>query len=436
MAYTKDKSIRYGARVLGSNSESLTYKNLTQVSSVKVLTRQRTGVGLPKYKDVISSGGNATTPLSGTFSSLEASRNSASLTFIRIATGARVVQKSWGDFAAHATGAPTWGGGWSSNAGARAAAGYFQDVRKAQVAVSGPTFLGELRETIRMLRKPGAALWDSIGRYLDDVSRANRDNKRRYFNKKKAKYGRNLSKIASGLWLEHAFGWVPLMMDIADAGKALDSLLEPERIMKVSAGGHDAKLVSNISGTSTMHPPDSFLYFTVRGKQMEHVVVRIRAAVKAQAAATYADKMARFGFTPSEFIPTAWELLPWSFLLDYFANIGDILASTFTDTSSVIWTAKSEIHKVVKYQLFQLDTSRINSTVGGAKYVELLTGSPGYVKWTISTMSRTANPPVDIPALSWSLPGSAKRLFNCAALMEQVGISLHGQRPSRRNYRL
>jgi hypothetical protein len=49
-----------------------------------------------------------------------------------------------------------------------------------------------------------------------------------------------------------------------------------------------------------------------------------------------------------EFIPTAWELIPYSFVADYFANIGTILNSIpglASDWVYVSKSARSVIHK-------------------------------------------------------------------------------------------
>lgn len=50
-------------------------------------------------------------------------------------------------------------------------------------------------------------------------------------------------------------------------------------------------------------------------------------------------------------MPTVWELIPYSFLIDYFTNVGDVLQALSTDTSGVhglwkteIWESKRDIN--------------------------------------------------------------------------------------------
>jgi hypothetical protein len=47
------------------------------------------------------------------------------------------------------------------------------------------------------------------------------------------------------------------------------------------------------------------------------------------------------GFGWKEFLPSVWNLLPWSFLVDYFVNVGDILAAATTCTDGVMWVNKT-----------------------------------------------------------------------------------------------
>lgn len=414
------KTIYYGARIyfkedLNTNPD---WRQLSTLTNVKVLTRTRTGVSLPKYKQLIANHQNATTALSGTFCSLDSTRGRFKYT-VRTGTGAIASGEVYGDVAVYLKSPPGYVGGWSSKADSRAASSFLKACRQAQVAVSGPTFLGEIRDVIRMFRKPAGALQDGIRRYTEELARRNAANKQRYFRKEPGNYLRNLSHIASGLWLERSFGWIPLLADIQGARDAYNNLLEIDRVIAVSGGGHDAKGISNAAGTQNI-VGGGYLNCNITDKLTEHNTVRYRGAVRAQAVTTAAERFAQFGFTPSEFLPTAWEVLPWSFLLDYFVNIGDMINGAVTDTSNVAWVCKTVINKADF-----VHTSRLNRdaliAIFGSKNLLTFISSPGFSRWRTSTVSRSASA-IPVPSLIFYLPKSDNRLLNIASLMTQVGI--------------
>jgi hypothetical protein len=325
----------------------------------------------------------------------------------------------YGDIAVHLANTPGYIGGWPSVADSRAASKFLSAVRAAQVAVSGPTFLGEIKDTIRMFRKPAGALQEGIQRYLDELKRANAENKRRYFNKRKPAYLRNLSHIASGLWLERSFGWLPLLNDINDARTAYNNLFEIDRVIYCSGGGHDAKLKQTYAMNQNI-VGGGYLSMRITGKLTEHDVVRYRGAVHAQAVSTARDRLAQYGFTPSEFIPAAWEVLPWSFLADYFVNIGDLISAAVTDTANFAWVNRSHVTKADLVQTWILDRDVLESVLGKKNLLNFY-ASPGFARWRTSTVGRGPSG-VPTPSLSFYLPRSDGRLLNIASLLTQVGI--------------
>jgi hypothetical protein len=43
------------------------------------------------------------------------------------------------------------------------------------------------------------------------------------------------------------------------------------------------------------------------------------------------------GILPERFLPTVWELIPYSFVVDYFVNVGDIVASYAFQRNNIVW---------------------------------------------------------------------------------------------------
>lgn len=398
------------------------------------LTDYLTGVENPKWRQQVQNVQNATTPMTAERWSVTRRRGHMSIAFrwdpvLGFNSTKRVEQWARGHIASnqHLTALPVIDGAWTSTADARARAKAFQEIRKLQVQFSGPIALGELRETIRMLRKPAGALGQKCWSYVDRVK------------KLKGRPGSEpWNKAVSQAWLEAQFGWKPLMRDIEEATEAYNDVLDSgEVVLKFSVGAGDGKRTQDIQDT----------FLAVAGSYLRHIryrstdhghYVRYRGAVSNELFpnTTIYDRAARWGFTPSEFFPTAWELLPWSFLADYFANIGDIITAAATSTVGLRWVNKSDIRTVTARYLLTPDLAWARSILGKAWLGGTGQSSTSWI--TRSRVVRSSGISLTIPELTFTVPDlerSPIKWLNIAALLNQAR-GVHPQRTSGRNYRL
>lgn len=215
----------------------------------------------------------------------------------------------------------------------------------ASKAFNGGTFLGELRETLTMLRNPGKALRTGVDRYLRAAYPLAK--KARKASTRSAR--RNAEKSIAGSYLEAVFGWAPLVHDIYDAGVAVNSLRH-FGLIRVSAVGRQ------LSATSTMHNTTSgagntMYYHKVTRRLYD---VRFFGAVRVEPRTVAQANLDRWGLNPlRDFVPTAWELLPWSWAIDYFSNISDIMASWSTLFARKAWVGvtKRSIQRLYSYEI-------------------------------------------------------------------------------------
>jgi hypothetical protein len=422
VAKTIDRSTAFSSRCFVIENTWNPSTNGSSFGDVKTITRTRTGNTNPGYKKVIASGGNATTDLTGTYQRIMDTAPYYQRVTINNPDGSfRLRVEARGDFASFFGSMPTYGFP-ASKAGSRAAAKFLAAVRSVEVKMSGPTFLGEARETLRMLRKPAAGLQDAVKAYADRLRNHKRQSSAR---------GHDWKKDIGNLWLEHSFGWIPLIRDIEDARAAFNSLIDKDpRVVRISVGDRDVINSTPTPTSSDFAGTPSYMSVLHTYARQDEQIVRYRGAVRAQSTTTARDRLARFGFTPSEFVPTAWELLPWSFLADYFVNIGELVSASVTDTSRVSWVSQSVIGKAtVKV------TSSFNFAALGGFWKYAGSFSPGYATFQHRTVTRTANVNVPYPTLRFYYPGSNMRLLNIAALLSQVSSSVHPQSPSKRNFR-
>lgn len=127
-------------------------------------------------------------------------------------------------------------------------------VKRAQAATNsfqGSVAVGELAETLRMIKNPAQGLRRGIDDYLDTVKKRARSRRLPGASRPSR---RSLRRMVADTWLEKAFGWDPLISDVKSAAETLARRRHEWRreTVKIRAGGSDS--------TSTQTPPGQALY--------------------------------------------------------------------------------------------------------------------------------------------------------------------------------
>lgn len=283
---------------------------------------------------------------------------------------------------------------------------FLKSANEAASPFKGMVFLGELKETLKMLKRPASALRDGFSTYL---KRARREQRR---------YGRRLAaKGMAGMWLENALGWQPLLGSIeqaVNAYSAYQAAVETYRAFgkcKLNLGGSTGSAVSGFLAPN--------YFYTRRTEQALYKgEVRYVGVTKNAFNGIQVDPARRVaelsGFRLAEFVPTVWELIPHSFVVDYFSNIGDILNGMHALANTwVYYTRAQELQ--ASYRCHEsIDEPKIKAYLG-AKFVSLSQSSTP-AEWIRKDYIRSV-PLLHLPGLVLELPPLGFKWGTLAALL-------------------
>lgn len=420
MPYTKDRSITVATPTYHAHDASgYNPTGFFLLNNNIKLTRSRTGENNLYWRQQVRDQQNATTPMQGTYDTYESLYGEAVTTVKNRnvpADKTLYFHRVRGDIARRlSTQLIDWSPTVSmSDAKNDALIKFLKKVRQVQTSFSAPTFIGELGEALHMIRHPAQGLRNIAGSWLDKVKRI------------KNQRPKNWKKNLSGAWLEQAFGWQPLISDINSAYETYRGLVDSNKQVPVTGFGIREKYVSNRSSqynSANVGPNSTFYRYNQRGT--EKAFARYRGMVVRDVEATIHSKLQRFGFNAEEFFPTAWELLPWSFLIDYFSNIGDVIQSEVACKGTVAWVNVS----TVTSQTIEIGGSHSKTDTAGAFPTYVSSWGDGVAsKLVRRAVTRSVNVSLGDPYLAFRLPGSPYQWANMLALFTQCSKSLYPQR--------
>lgn len=297
---------------------------------------------------------------------------------------------------------------------------FTKSYRRAATQWQSGTFVGELAETVRFLKSPLKSLEKrtiDLGKGLKQLQQ-----KLAYAKKRESRYLR----VATDSWLAYQYGAKPLVNDIHDAHQALKKLQEKQEFQIVPLiGTGEAGKTSTVTaignampnGVTASHCTDIFRSWLL--------TARYKGAFKSGANG-HSREWDSLGLAPDNWAPTAWEIIPWSFVADYFSNAGAVIDTASFQLVSLRWMSES---------LRQQYTNRV-----GNQYINKLAavaqrdfhaGYGGGVVDTSTVVQRRVATNDYIPSLSFHLPGQ-KQGLNLAALANSIESLKMPKWPSRK----
>lgn len=368
-------------------------------------SRFRQGGSVPNWKRLIASGNNATSNFIGDISTVDYTPISCKGTG---RSGTTVWEGSFTGFPQGFGDAPYPGNLSSTLALNLASQRLFSQIRDTQRSFQGGAFLGELAETIHGIRHPV----QGIRKLLDAYHGAVKERTRRIVNEKLR------DRAVKDTWLEYQYHWSPLFHDAQEAYSTLfrkSRFFAKGEFLPIRGDGVDRSQV--VQGPVPFSLAWNSFWYT--STSVNEVSVRYKGAVQGRPQSPYLSAISAWGVNPmTEFLPTVWELIPYSFLVDYFSNVGQIIDSWSACQADIAWLCSttrksiSILTQTVRYGGFEQGTIRDGSIT-----------SPGSAVVTRRTISRGTPFITDlVPTIQFKLPGSSTRWLNIAALQRLVRL--------------
>jgi hypothetical protein len=305
----------------------------------------------------------------------------------------------------------------SASVANEALASFYKNARERQNAFQGGVFLGEIVETLRLIKNPLRALRESVDSHLRTVKKRSKGINRL----PPGKRGPKALRVASDTWLETAFGWRPLLHDVRDACDYL-ARRNLELYPRVEIyGSAKSETGTNTSGRFSWGGVGQRFSIFQNTRVITSLSVRYLGAVDVRPVSSLGADAQLLGFTGEDFAPTLWELLPWSFLIDYFTNVGDVIASHAFCKSRVKWVVRTDRSVKTTDVSGSIDEQTIRSVqttpgLNGTKHVSAYV-FPGILRARSKRILRSIPVGLGTPSLQFNLPGSNLKFLNIAALV-------------------
>jgi hypothetical protein len=375
-----------------------------------------TGTKNPFWKDQIRAVVSATTPADGVRRRVKYRAGSISGTwsvspdpppphlpgnwYVRYNSGRFILAVAVG-------GTPSLNGPNSVSANNQAIAKLYDQLSSFESAAQAGEDLGEIKQTIKLLTSPLKSARDFTTRILSRHQRA-----------LSLSSVKGAAKALADTTLEYRFGVKPLTSTIANAVVGLQGR---DYIGHYYPFSCTSKIVVFSTHSFGFEGAGNLILETV-AKDKNTYSTRYHGVWAVQSGIDKRSVGDVLSLRFKDIIPTVYNLIPYSWLVDYFTNLGTIVSSLSVPWAGVRWCVRTDRNERVHR----------NESIRITPPVPMYNGSvqcwPGYTELTETSFSRSPILSLPIPNLEFKLP-SGVQWQNIAALVTGKLLSIKRSTP-------
>lgn len=205
-------------------------------------------------------------------------------------------------------------------------------------------------------------------------------------------------------WLEYKYGWIPLLMDVKNGAEffAQQHLGRPVRFV-VSATEEVVASYGYTEDLSSFKPGSSRVRYTT-------ISCKAKVKIWCELSNPHLSAVQQLGLTNPALV--AWELVPFSFVFDWFISVGDYLQALSAFHGVTVRRAMGSTVKTASgYRDTRIAARTVGSTYEAPYQNTLAFTGRAYTRAARSVDPTSLYPPVNNPFTSWQKAVTALALL-------------------------
>lgn len=382
-----------------SFTPSSTADNPTFAVRTRSITK---GGSIRDYKKRIARHESATTSLNGTtFSVKKSNARTTVRRYASLSSGVISLQQFEGLSSSTLIGTlpttpPLFSGSSFATAQNAAISKLYGQIRDISSPARVGESVGEYKETIRLLRKPQAGLQDLI-KHISDGHLG--------ILTKKWQSAKLLAKALADLTLEYRFGIKPLVNDLTSAYVSVRNrdIISDFHNFSAKGKGDAATVTYETSGSGGVD-------FRNQIVRISSHTVKYKGQYRTDGTVDRRSLNGSLGLTWRELIPTVYNLIPYTFLLDYVSNL-----NTFVETLAVPWSQVAWCVRTFRSSE-RLIYSNVEMKPSSPTLYRLTSSQPGRFEFAVTGVTRSDQTSMPLPSWEFKYP-TGRQWTNVLALV-------------------